>query len=621
MSEKFKYAPGKPGFGTKGDRGEDGQQGLSMYFTDINPATSSAVINSKIVNNQVLWADIYDSLPDGRIYVTGDLFFDTEGKAYEINAGTGTFQYKYASLNMGGFFLPLGASSDSGFERYFNSNASPKYIIDNVYTESGAIDYTNVPENIYGIEPKDFTRIEFTNIKPGTGVYNAFTVYSSGEIVPTDNNKAIAIVYDETNNAFRIGNLDEFGTLRNTDLIFDVSLLQHTKQAGSYFGVDTPEGAVLTNYEINANELFNPNFDRSPASFIGSIQTSDCSIRWVLADFLNGEEPDSADLYFFENNNPYNNRIFNFNTDVSARPLIVTGVDSIGSIKITGTNNTKVYGYYMRLFKNGWARTSDTKYLFGGTVSVTPTSLLSEPSAAHAVGSPYYFNVDANTIWDVSFGSASWITNLTTTSTGYDGSIGFELTENTGSARNATMKVTVTGGTYQNVAVSQLGAISNVTINISEISHNTISIPCGEAIDASYGITLTGLPADTVVNIQYVERIYGYKSGGANFVEINAPMIFKKNASSYLVSLSDPLFPSSGIDVSAYVNVPTVTSADALSVNMSGGSLYARESLDVPCESDWYVHVYFYVYVTYVSGTPINILNNGTSWGFTIPSA
>jgi len=39
MSEKFKYAPGKPGYGTKGDKGSDGQQGLAMYFTDINPIT------------------------------------------------------------------------------------------------------------------------------------------------------------------------------------------------------------------------------------------------------------------------------------------------------------------------------------------------------------------------------------------------------------------------------------------------------------------------------------------------------------------------------------------------------------------------------------------------------
>jgi len=158
MNEKFKYAPGKPGYGTKGYRGEDGQQGLAMYFTSLNPNTQATIINNKIANNLTLWpAD--EPLPDGRVYVTGDLFFDSDGLAYEINAETDTYQYKFASLNMGGFFVPLGKDTSNGFERYFNSNSSPKLIIDNVYTLSGAIDYTAVPEDIYDVQPKNFTRI------------------------------------------------------------------------------------------------------------------------------------------------------------------------------------------------------------------------------------------------------------------------------------------------------------------------------------------------------------------------------------------------------------------------------------------------------------------------------
>jgi hypothetical protein len=141
MSEKFKYAPGKPGFGTKGDTGIDGNQGLAMYFTDFNPATQSSAINALIQNNQALWTGPATPLPGGRVYVTGDLFIDSNGRVYEIDASSNTFTSVLGTLNMGGFFVPLGVSSSDGFQRYFNTNSGEKVIIDNVYTTSGAIDY------------------------------------------------------------------------------------------------------------------------------------------------------------------------------------------------------------------------------------------------------------------------------------------------------------------------------------------------------------------------------------------------------------------------------------------------------------------------------------------------
>ena len=102
MNEKFKYAPGRPGFGTKGNDGSVGSQGLAMYFTDFDPVSDTTLINSRIANDFALWsANPPVSLPGGRVYVTGDLFFDSEGKAYEINAETDTYEYKFASLNTG----------------------------------------------------------------------------------------------------------------------------------------------------------------------------------------------------------------------------------------------------------------------------------------------------------------------------------------------------------------------------------------------------------------------------------------------------------------------------------------------------------------------------------------
>jgi len=403
MSEKFKYAPGKPGFGSKGDRGEDGKQGLSMYFTDYNPTTQRYIIESKIRDNQTLWSGSTEPLPDRRVYITGDLFFDSEGKAYEINAEDDTFQYKFASLNMGGFFLPLGISSSDGFQRYFNSNSSPKYIIDNVYTMSGAIDYTDVPETIYGIEPKDFTRIEFTNIKPNAGIYNPFTVYSSGVasgVLAEENAKALAIVYDEANKVFRIGNVDASGNLRNTNLIFDVSLLQHKKEFGkNTFNANTPLGAVLTNYEIAANSLFDPNFTRNPSSFYGVIDSTSCTVYWNLNDFVN--DPDVyADLYFYEYiQSGYSGKTFNFTNDVSVRPLIFTNIVTDGSVKIIGTSSTSIYQYYIKFYKNGWPRNSEVQNLFLGVINVSPTSYtMSTSDGASNIG----FDVDANFIWNVS---------------------------------------------------------------------------------------------------------------------------------------------------------------------------------------------------------------------------
>jgi len=432
MSEKFKYAPGKPGYGTKGDRGEDGLQGLAMYFTSLNPNTQATIINNKIANNLTLWpAD--EPLPDGRVYVTGDLFFDSDGLAYEINAETDTYQYKFASLNMGGFFVSLGKDTSNGFERYFNSNSSPKFIIDNVYTVSGAIDYTAVPEDIYSVQPKNFTRIEYTNIKSDPALkYNAFTVFTSGENAPQDNHKALAIVYNEDQKAFRIGNLDNLGLLRNTNLIFDVSLLRQKKELGkNTFTQDTCVGAVLTNYEMAANSIFDPNFDAAPSSFYGTMGTTDCSINWDLSDFVNGATNVYGDLYFYENNYPYNGKTFSFINDVSLRPLIFPNVGGTGNVRITGINQTKVYGCYMKLYTDtGWVRNSDVVNLFKGSIYVNPSSYtLSSSDAVVDLG----FDVDANFTWDASVyqNPDNFMYNIRCTSIGgLDGSILVDLTAN-----------------------------------------------------------------------------------------------------------------------------------------------------------------------------------------------
>ena len=522
MSEKFKYAPGKPGFGTKGDVGIDGNQGLAMYFTDFNPATQSSAINALIQNNQALWTGPATPLPGGRVYVTGDLFFDSNGKVYEIDASSNTFTSVLGTLNMGGFFVPLGVSSSDGFQRYFNTNSGEKIIIDNVYTISGAIDYTQVPSSIYGIVPVNFARIEYTDIKPGAGVYNAFSVYSSGQTAGADDNKALAIVYDEATKTFRIGNLDNTGNVRNTNLTFDVSLLKHSKDSGGYFSVNTPQGAILTNYEMAANSLFNPNFNSAPSSFFANMGPTDVSLNWNLLDFTN-DPLVTGDLYFYERFVPYNGRIFN-TTDVSVRPLIFSNVEPTGKIRVTGISSAKAYSYYMKLYKNGWTRNSDVKTAFLGIVNVTPTSYMLEPSIAHHVGEFVHspsggFKVAANNTWDVSLlNTGNWMYNLVCTSVGsgnYDGSIYFDLSTNSLTTRSGFMKVTLLGGTTQFVQIQQKGLYIDVSVDASVYYTNKWGTVDSSSQEKWYELKINNRPLATIVDISlnWISTMYDTYGG------------------------------------------------------------------------------------------------------------
>ncbi len=507
MSDKFKYAPGMPGFGTKGADGSTGNQGLAMYFTDLDPISDVNSINSRIANSFDLWKNFSNPLPDERTYVTGDLFFDSNGKSYEINAETNTFASIGGNLNMGGFFVPLGINSDEGFQRYFNSNSSPKYIIDNIYTDSGAINYTESPINIYGITPENFARIEYSNVqKAGSSgdPLNPFTVYSSGITAGFDDEKSIAIVRDASHNLFRIGNLDDAGKLRNVSLIFDVSSLIHTKQAGNTFSVNTPAGSVLTNYEINANSLFDPNFNTSPASFTATMGTGDVSVRWNLLDFTN-DSGVTGDLYFFEDLAPYAGNTFRVDSS-AARPLIFSNIGTAGSVRITGILSSKAYGYYIKLSKNGWTRNSNTQYVYQGIVNVAPTSFILSSSDADTTTCK--FNVDANFIWNASIytNPEGMISGITCSSVGgLDGSISFNITENSSTrARLAKIRVGLLPGmgTYKDVSIWQpRGAIGPELFlySPSNLASNFLyASPPYYGMDASYNGTIKGSVSQTI---------------------------------------------------------------------------------------------------------------------------
>jgi len=382
------YAPGRPGFGSRGEDGSAGLAGLSLYFTDYDTTTESALIQTAIINNVILCSStLYDQaaavLPGGRTYNSGDLFVDINGGVYEItDASTGSYTYKYASLNTAGYFTSAETQTDiHGFRRFFNNNLEPKYIIDNVYASEEA-NYYSVPSDIYTIESKNFARIEYSNINQGN--YNPFTVYSAGD---SDQN-SIAIVRDVCSNTFRIGNLDSLGNLRNVKLIFDVSSLRVNKQdSGTHFTPNTVEGTVITNYEINANSLFNGNFDSSPDSFSAFAGHNYATISWDKSDFANDTDV-IMDLHFYKDSSSSTTiSVSNASDHIS----LIYPCGTAENLTITGLTESTPYRYYMSLMKNGWVRNSDIKYF---TTSAAPYLYIWPNAATQSLWA------DASGVWD-----------------------------------------------------------------------------------------------------------------------------------------------------------------------------------------------------------------------------
>lgn len=510
--EKFRYAPGKPGFGSKGDDGTPGLQGLSMYFTNLNAQTAKITIQAAIVNNHILWTlggspsvPLYDS----RRYVIGDVFIDTEGRAYRItDTSTGEFELLQGGLNTAGYFTSAVIQTDNGFNRYFNNNTSPKYIIDNVYSD-GVSPYYTIPENIYGVEPRDYARIEYSNVI--LNQYNPFTLYSSGE----NDANAIAIVRDVSNNIFHIGNVSNTGTLRNVGLTFDVASLRSTRSTGSYFTTTTPTGTILTNYEINANSLFDGVFTQSPLSFGANYSSTDISIYWNLNDFT----PDTdiiADLYIYKDVS-VSTYTYNLSQDVSyLKPIVFHNLTPTGYVNLQGLDENQKFKYYIAFNKNGWERRSITK-----DVTTTPTPVIYvipmttiESSAAHYAE----FCVSSNVEWTANYGTnpGSFMYDV---STDYmyaqpDTSLWIGLTENTDCySRTGTIIVSsiIPGGNSPVVAtINQNGQCVPISTHLFEDSSTDTSYALHIYKTLNLTLPLSDLPADSVVDvsIMYTFTVY-----------------------------------------------------------------------------------------------------------------
>ena len=212
---KFNYAPGMPGYGTRGIDGSTGLTGLSTYFSQYDGDTETSFIKSKIQNNKILFS-VDQALPDGRIYWTGDIFIDRNGKVFEIDLSLSNL-YKSTSiaLNVSGYFEVLKNSPYYSFQRLSNRYSTNPILIDVVYTDPGTGDYTTYPTSIYSNSPADFAQVKYDD-KAIAGYY-PFEVWTIGSAVDDD---AIALVKESINNYWHFGNKNG-ATVKNTTLYLD----------------------------------------------------------------------------------------------------------------------------------------------------------------------------------------------------------------------------------------------------------------------------------------------------------------------------------------------------------------------------------------------------------------
>jgi hypothetical protein len=360
--DNFKYAPGQSGYGTTGVDGSSGLSGLAVYFTTYDgDGTDTTTIKNKIDNNLIL-SPAVQKIPGypTRVYQNGDIFIDINGKAYEIDLSNPN-RFAYTGYNLSGtsLFIPS-AIPGSTTDRY--SNAYPNKIIDTVNAAVLSSDfYTDYPSIIYGISSKKFARIEYSNTDPDSAGRNPFTLFIGADTTPGDN-KALALVRDIASNTFRLGNLDDLGALRQTNLIFDVQYLTQNKHNNDFSRTES-DGTIITNHEVDTNLLLSPVFIYNPPSFISSSSTGFMlNLSWNKQDFFPtvpaGSLP-TANLYFTQKQASYTGQEFLFNyLDPSTRPMVFPDIDLVGSIDVSGLVHNMLYEAYISFFDRGWQRNS-----------------------------------------------------------------------------------------------------------------------------------------------------------------------------------------------------------------------------------------------------------------------
>jgi hypothetical protein len=156
MGNKFQYAAGQPGYGTRGNTGIAGSNGFSMYSSDLNGVTSIDTIKTKITLNETLMAS---SVSLGRNYQVNDSFIDAVGILYVITAIGASPLYSEVGDLVSGINLFAerfnNSSTDSyNFARYSNyydyTNGESRVLVDTIKTNSPVTHYNYPSVGIYG---------------------------------------------------------------------------------------------------------------------------------------------------------------------------------------------------------------------------------------------------------------------------------------------------------------------------------------------------------------------------------------------------------------------------------------------------------------------------------------
>ena len=460
----FEYSSGQVGYGIKGADGSEGLSGMSLYFTDYDPYVDFVIIANAINNNETLISSmpVGTKLSGGRNYVNGDLFVDSRGQIWVINDTTKRYSITPGKLMTGDYFITDGAVTTNGFFRYWNSDVSVKYIIDSVHSKTAKPNYTSLPQEIYGVLPKNFVRIEYCDVV--NSLRNAFTVYSAGEMELDDDHKSFAIVRELSGNTFRIGNINESNSVRQSNICFDVSSL---KKNSVLIDVNTPTGEILSNSEIKSNSLFTNIFNPAPNSFIASSSTTDASIAWVLSDFTT-DSCIYANLYLYEKS-PVNIE--------SNRIKVFHNLDSSGYVNLSNVVLDTVYGYYISINKNGWIRKSLVKEVKIGegikTLTITaPISKILDVSANGSINGASTYNLQFVTnSSDWSTTADSWIKRIPVSGNWLSTATDVSVDVNTGGYREGNIYVT-SGPLIESVLVRQESGLPYLLSSPSHIIFN-----------------------------------------------------------------------------------------------------------------------------------------------------
>ena len=249
---KFSYSAGLPGFGVNGRDGSNGLGGLSMYFSSFDGNTDIATLKSKISANKILFP-IDQSLPNKRVYQSGDTFMDIFGSVFNIDlTNLNLYTYSGYNLNTTSIFEEGSQTSHTPtYQRYFNSINNT---IDSVYVAAGVADYTQSPINIYGVKALDFAEIKY--VDNDTSSFQPYIVFANTTDI-TKPQQSIALVKETAKNSWHLGNLDGLGNVRDVSLILDFNNVKVTKDLYvshdvSIIGNVNTSGYLITNGNISS---------------------------------------------------------------------------------------------------------------------------------------------------------------------------------------------------------------------------------------------------------------------------------------------------------------------------------------------------------------------------------